>query len=124
MKRLLLLCLAGIALSGCSDDDDISAGCLANLQCGAQAYKEQAELECRPRIRDLVGSNLRWVRKRELELLSDFAWKDKAKGIIAYYGHKAEIQTSSGDYVPLNYECDVDPKNKSKPVVGVQIMAK
>lgn len=124
MKRLLLLGLMGAALAGCSDDTEVSASCMANLRCGAEAFKQQAELLCRPRISEMVGANLRWVRKRELELISSYAWKDKEKGIIAYYGHKAEIQTSSGDYVQLNYECDVDPNNKSKPVVGVQIQAK
>lgn len=124
MKRLLLLGLVGAALAGCSDDTEISATCLANLQCGAEAFKQQAELLCRPRIGERVGSDLKWSRQRELELLSSFAWKDQAKGIIAYYGHKAEMQTSSGDYVTLNYECDVDPKNKSAPVVDVQILAK
>lgn len=122
MKRLLLLGLIGAALAGCSDDTEVSASCLANLKCGAEAYKQQAELKCREHIRDLVGANMRWVRKRELELLSDYAWKDQAKGIIAYRGHKAEIQTSSGEYLPLHYECDFDPKNKSQPVVSVQVL--
>jgi len=122
MKRLLILILAAIALAGCSDDNEIDAACLANLQCGADAFREKAEILCKARIEDMAKSDLKWNHSRDLELLSrHYEWKDKAKGIIAYSGHKALIQTPSGKYATEKYECDVDPKNKTAPLVGVQV---
>ena len=122
MKRLLILILAGIALAGCSSDDEIDASCLANLQCGADAFREKAEMLCKARIEDMAKSDLRWNHSRDLELLSrHYEWKDQAKGVIAYFGQKALIQTPSGKYATEKYECDIDPKNKKAPLVDVKI---
>lgn len=123
MKRLLILILAGIALAGCSNDDEIDAACLANLQCAADAYREKAEMLCKARIEDMAKSDLQWDHSRDLELLSrHYEWKDKAKGVIAYFGSKALIQTPSGTYATEKYECDIDPKNKQAPLVDVKVL--
>ena len=121
MKRLFVLILAGAALAACSDDTEIDASCLANLQCGAEAFKEKAEMLCKSRIEDMAKSDLKWSHSRDQELLSNYAWKDKSKGIIAYFGSKALIQTPSGKYVTEEYECDIDPRNKTSPLVDVQV---
>ena len=122
MKRLLILILASIALAGCSNDDEIDASCLANLQCGADAFREKAEMLCKARIEDMAKSDLRWDHSRDLELLSrHYEWKDQARGIVAYFGHKALLQTPSGTYATEKYECDIDPKNKQAPLVDVKV---
>lgn len=122
-KRLLILILAGIALAGCSDDAEIDASCLANLQCGAEAFKEKAEMLCKERIEDMAKTSLVWNHSRDLELLSSYTWKDKDKGIIAYFGHKAKVQLPSGKYVTESYECDIAPDNKTAPLVDVKVMS-
>jgi|GEM_PF-3432287 len=119
-KCLFVFILASIALVGCSNDNEIDASCLANLQCGADAFKQRAEMLCKSRIEDIAKSDLKWSHSRDQELLSNYAWKDKSKGIIAYFGSKALIQTSSGKYVTEEYECDIDPHNKTSPLVDVQ----
>ena len=123
MKRLFILILAGSALAGCSDDIDISASCLANLRCGAEAFKEKAEMLCKERIEDISPSSLRWNHSRDMELLSNYGWQDQQKGVIAYFGHKALVKSPSGEYVAEQYECDVDPKNTKAPLVAVRISA-
>ena len=121
MKRLLILTLASIALAGCSNDTEIDASCRADLQCYAQAFKEQAEMLCKARIEQTAKSDLVWERSRELELISSYQWKDKARGTLAYFGHKARIKTPSGEYATEKYECDIDPNKKPVQLIGVKV---
>ena len=119
MKRLLILILAGTGLAGCSNKTEIDASCLASLSCGAQAYMEKAEMLCKAGIENEAQTDLRWNHSRDMQMLSNYSWKDKSKGIIAYFGHKAEVLAPSGKYVAASYECDVNPKSKKKPLVNV-----
>ena len=122
MKKLLILALAGLALSGCSDDD-MSAACSAgDLQCKARAFMVQADVLCKERIEKMATSDLRWDMERSKPLLENYDWKDKAKGIIAYSGDKAQIQMPSGEYVTEKYECDINPDDKNAPLVDVKVM--
>ena len=83
----------------------------------------KADMLCKERIEKMAKSDLKWDEGREKPLLEMYEWKDKAKGIIAYSGNKAKIQMPSGDYVRESYECDIDPHNKTSPLVGVSVAA-
>lgn len=123
MKVLPALILAGILLAGCSDED-MTATCKADdLDCIARAFMVKADMLCKERIEKMAKSDLKWEEGREKPLLELYEWKDKAKGIIAYSGNKAMIQMPSGDYVRESYECDIDPHNKTSPLVGISVAA-
>jgi hypothetical protein len=123
MKVPPTLILASILVAGCSDED-MTAACKADdLDCVAKAFMVKADMLCKERIEKMAKSDLKWDEGREKPLLEMYEWKDKAKGIIAYSGNKAKIQMPSGDYVRESYECDIDPHNKTSPLVGVSVAA-
>lgn len=49
-----------------------------------------------------------------------FDWKDEAKGVIAYFGDRAEFQNGFGAYTPVIYECDLAPDNRTVLAVRVE----
>jgi hypothetical protein len=122
MKNLLILALASISLYGCSDSD-MGAACSADdLDCRARAFMVKADVLCKERIEKLAKSDLKWDQARDRPLLSNYEWKDKAKGTITYSGDKAQIQAPTGEYVTEKYECDIDPGNKTAPLLDVRVM--
>lgn len=118
LKSLLLSAMLVSALAACSDDGG-SAACRANLECRAQTFIEQADVYCKQPVEKLLGPSMSWDQAREKELVSSYRWKDQAKGTIAYFGDKALVQTPGGA-VRMRYECDVDPDNRTAPVVEVR----
>lgn len=121
MKRLLIITLAGLAVAGCSDDTELDSACLADLECSAHFFMVKADLLCKERIIKLSPPGLKWVESRSEPLLADYAWKDKAAGIIAYSGKKARVPDANGNYVTEKYECDINPGDKKSPVVDVRV---
>lgn len=80
-----------------------------------------ADLLCKERVEKLAKSDLKWDRSRDMPLLSGYEWKDKAKGTITYSGDKARIRMPTGKYATERYECDIDPDNKTAPVLDVRV---
>jgi len=119
MKKLLILTLASVVLSGCSDSGQETA-CSNNLNCSAQQFLTTADMFCKERIEKLAKPNMRWNEVRDSQLLSRYEWKDKSKGTITYFGDKAEFKTPTGAYVTESYECDIDPNNEAAPVLDVR----
>ena len=121
MKATFPLATLILVLTGCGGITE-SAACRSNLQCHAQGYIAQADVDCMSPVEKALGTDMKWDHAREREMVSTYKWKDKAKGTIAYFGEKALLKTPNG-VERMKYECDFDPTRSSgHHVIGVRIL--
>ena len=120
MRAIFFPATLVLLLTGCGGVAESSA-CRSNLQCHAQNYIAQADVDCMHPVEQALGADMKWDHAREREMVSTYKWKDKAKGTIAYFGEKALLKTPTG-MVRVKYECDFDPDNSANSVIDVRIL--
>jgi len=83
--------------------------CHQVLNCAAAQTLQAASEACRPAIEQLAVFAPRWTQGASQPIFTDYAWLDRARGTITYFGNRAEFQDGGGAFAAVAYECDFDP---------------
>lgn len=92
-----------------------------DLQCLGNKGVIAAGVYCVEPIEKLAIHDVKWTDGTFDFKFSKFAWKDETKGVITYFGDKAEFQNGFGAYTPVTYACDLAPDNQT--VLDVRIVS-
>lgn len=114
-----LLFVVGL-MSGKSNSNAVADASSANSQCAKgdlQCLGDKgvvaASVYCKDEVEKLAKHSVRWIDGTFQLKFSKFAWRNKARQEITYFGDKAEFQNGFGAYTRVVYECDLDPDNKT-----------
>ena len=83
-----------------------SAVCRKDLQCWGTKGIIGAGLYCKDAIERLAAHSVKWKDGTFDTKFSRFAWLDKDKGVVSFYGDKAEFQNGFGAFTSMTYRCD------------------
>jgi hypothetical protein len=83
--------------------------CHLVLNCAAAQALQSASEACRPAIEQLAVFAPRWTQGATQPIFTDYAWLDRGRGTITYFGNRAEFQDAGGAFAAVAYECDFDP---------------
>ena len=83
--------------------------CHQVLNCAAAQAMQAASEACRPAIEQLAAFAPRWTQGAAQPIFTEYAWLDRQRGTITYFGNRAEFQDAGGGFAAVAYECDFDP---------------
>lgn len=121
LGALVLVIFAAVKCSSGGDDaksadaakqaaDD--AACKTDLQCWGDKNTVGASVYCKDDIERLAKYSVKWTDGTFDMKMTRFRWKDKANGVLTYFGDKAQFQNGFGAWQNVVYECDFDPASK------------
>ena len=87
--------------------------CRQTLNCAAAQAMQAASEACRPAIEQLAVFAPRWTQGAAQPIFTEYAWLDRQRGTITYFGSRAEFQDAGGGFAAVAYECDFDPVARS-----------
>jgi hypothetical protein len=87
--------------------------CRQVLNCAAAQAMQAASEACRPAIEQLAVFAPRWTQGAAQPIFTEYAWLDRQRGTITYFGNRAEFQDAGGGFAAVAYECDFDPVARS-----------
>lgn len=89
-----------------------AATCKGDLQCWGDKHLLAATLDCRPLVERLARLDFQWTDGILEPKFAKFAWGNKAKGTLIYFGDAIQFQNGFGNWIRHSYSCEYDPTTK------------
>lgn len=86
--------------------------CRNDLQCWGEKGISTAHVYCKDPVERMAAHSVKWTDEGMFDhKFSRFKWLDQERGLVTYFGDKAQFQNGFGAYTNVVYSCDVDVAN-------------
>lgn len=96
------------------------AACKGDLQCWGDKHLLAATFDCQPLVERLARLDFQWTDGILEPKFAKFAWGNKAKGTLIYFGDAIQFQNGFGNWIRHSYSCEYDPATKDVINVDAQ----